>query len=338
MKRERLKKSFAAINFAKAGRKIGAAVIFNEDYGFAGQVRHKDGRVRYFRRAHIDINPLGASEIAKYKCYTNYFLEEMGYPVIEGMTFFSDSFACELGSKRDIDAAYRYAKTLGFPVIVKPNSKGQGEGVAKVYNKRDFFLCMRKALNNDTAALVQRVVPGIDYRIVVLDNKILYAIERRALEVIGDGKSTVRQLLAARQRLVKKERSLQLPLDDYRVLCNLRRRRLSFASVLSKGEKLQLLDNANLSTGGDGRDVSHEVHPGFKQIAIDITRRMGLRLCGVDLMVDGDISASPATYWVIELNASPGMDAFLFSRSRRAKVLQQLYGEVLNAMGNGQRH
>ena len=335
MKRERLKKSFAAINFAKAARKVGASVIFNEDYGFAGQVRHKDGRTQYFRRAHLDINPLGASEIAKYKCYTNYFLEEMGYPVIEGMTFFSDSFARELGSKRDIEAAYRYAKTLGFPVIVKPNSKGQGEGVAKVYNKRDFFLCMRKALKSDTAALVQRVAPGTDYRIVVLDNKILYAIERRALEVIGDGKSTIRELLAARQRLVKKERSLQLPLNDYRVLCNLRRRRLSFASVLPNGEKLQLLDNANLSTGGDGRDVSREVHPGFKKIAIDITHKMGLRLCGVDLMVDGDVSAPPARYWVIEINASPGMDHFLFSRSRRAKLLQQLYAEILNAMGNG---
>jgi D-alanine-D-alanine ligase-like ATP-grasp enzyme len=319
--------------FQNAARQIGAKVVLNGVYGLAGQVKYKSGATRYFRRFHFDLNPLGASEIAKYKCYASFFIAQMGYPVIAERSFFSDAFARELGSNHDIHAAYRYAKSIGFPVVVKPNSKGQGEGVAKVYNRRDFYRCMREVFKGDSVALVQEVVTGTDYRLVVLDDAVISAFERRPLEVTGDGKSTIRKLLEARQQFCKRaNREMKLNLTEYRLLLNLRRRKLGFHSVLPKGERLRLLDNANLSTGGESRDVTKNVHPKFKQIAVDVTRKMGLRLCGVDFMVQGDINDAPATYWIIELNASPGLDSYAAKGKGRAKVLQDLFAKVLKAM------
>lgn len=333
MKREKLKKKLGQMVFEKAARHIGARVILNGDWGFAGQIRYKNGVTRYFRRAHLDINPSGACEIAKYKCYASYFIAEMGYPVTEGMTFFADNFARELGSPRDIHAAYRYARSIGFPVMIKPNSKGQGEGVTKVYNRREFFRGMRKIFKIDTAGLVQRLVVGRDYRVVALDDEIVSAYERRPLEVLGDGKSTIGELLEAKQRAFKKNKRLfQLKLDDDRLARNLHRRKLTLQSVLGRGESVRLLDNANVSTGGEAHDVTQSVHPDFKKIAIDITRKMGLRLCGVDFMVQGDITERPGTYWVIEINDSPGLDSSAFSCSRRAKVVHAIYVKVLKAM------
>jgi hypothetical protein len=205
--------------------RIGAKIILNGDYGFAGQILFRNGTLRYFRRPTLDINPQGAFEIAKYKNYTNYFLEQSGYPAVPGMTFFTDGFARELGSARNADAAYEWARSNGFPVIVKPNSKGQGMGVACVFNKRDFYAGVREIFKMDSAGLVQQFVRGRDYRVVALDDRVISAFERRPLEVVGDGRSTIAQLIEERRKWSREYRDLSFR-TDYRLAMNLRRLKL----------------------------------------------------------------------------------------------------------------
>ena len=60
--------------------------------------------------------------------------------------------------------AYRFAQRLGFPVIVKPNSKSQGCGVTKVFTKREFDEAVRFICERENVFLVQRVAQGNDYR------------------------------------------------------------------------------------------------------------------------------------------------------------------------------
>ncbi|OGH94592.1 MAG: hypothetical protein A2538_00340 [Candidatus Magasanikbacteria bacterium RIFOXYD2_FULL_41_14] len=67
-----------------------------------------------------------------------------------------------------------------------------------------------------------------------------------------------------------------------------------------------LLDNANLSTGGDSVDVTNSVHANFKKLVVKITRDMGLQLCGVDIMVKGDISKKPKNIGLLKLTPRPG--------------------------------
>jgi D-alanine-D-alanine ligase-like ATP-grasp enzyme len=74
------------------------------------------------------------------------------------------------------------------------------------------------------------------------------------------------------------------------------------------------------------------MHPKFKKIAVDVTRKLGLRLAGVDFIVEGDICDAPGTYWILELNAAPGLDNYAGTRAHRAKVLQGLYVKVLKAL------
>jgi D-alanine-D-alanine ligase-like ATP-grasp enzyme len=93
-----------------------------------------------------------------------------------------------------------------------------------------------------------------------------------------------------------------------------------------------LLDNANLSTGGDSIDVTDVIHSGFKKIAIALTKDMGLRLCGVDFMVDGEITENPARYWIIEINAAPGLDHYVCSGKAQEKIVEDLYFKVLKRL------
>lgn len=315
--------------------RIGATVLMEPEWEIVGQITFKSGQRSYFRYNTLDLNPMGGSEIARDKDFANFFMSAMGYPVIPGSkTFFSDQWAKAIGSpRRDIEAAYRHAEKIGFPVIVKPNSGSQGSGVSLVHNKREFYRAVRAVFKSDRVVLVQQPVRGKDYRIVVLDKKIISAYERIPLNVVGNGKSTIWQLLKAKQkRFVASSRDTQIKADDPRIAIKLTHQGLDFQSVPTKGQTVYLLDNANLSTGGDSVDVTALIHPMFKKIAVQLTRDMGLRLCGVDLMIEGDISLKPGTYHVLEINSAPGLDHYAKIGKAQEKIVEDLYLQVLKHM------
>ncbi len=319
--------------FQKIAPRIGATVVMEPTWKIVGQIIFKNGRKRYFRYSSLDLNSLGASEIAKDKDYANFFMARMGYSTIPGKTFFSPDWAKTIGSPRTIDPAYRYAQTLTFPVFVKPNSGSQGSGVALVHTKSELSRALRAIFKRDRVALVQKPVSGKDYRVVVLDNEIISAYQRIPLNVVGDGKSTILRLLQTKQRqFVAASRDTQLNINDPRITTKLKRQGFNFKSIPKKGELVYLLDNANLSTGGDSVDVTNQIHPAFKRLAIKLTKDMGLRLCGVDLMIDGSIDQPPNRYWVLEINSAPGLDHYAKSGHAQEKIVENLYLKVLKSM------
>jgi D-alanine-D-alanine ligase-like ATP-grasp enzyme len=319
----------------KIAPRMDATVLIEPEWGIVGQITFKSGRHSYFRYNTLDLNPMGGSEIAKDKDYSNFFMKAMGYPIVPGSkTFFSDDWAEKIDSpRRNIDAGYQHAKKLGFPVIIKPNSGSQGAGVSLVHNKLEFYKAARGIFKQDRVALVQQPVCGTDYRIVVLDTKIISVYERIPLSLTGDGKSTIRQLLKIKQKqFVAASRDTQINIDDPRIFLKLKHQGLTFESVIPKESKIFLLDNANLSTGGDSIDVTHTVHTGFKKLAVKLTRDMGLRLCGVDLMIQGDISQKPEKYWILEINSAPGLDHYAKIGKAQEKIVEDMYLEVLRHM------
>src|SRR3989344_394172 len=309
----------------KLAPRLGAKIVVEPEWGVVVQITFpgragKSGRKSYFRYNTLDLNPVGASDVAKDKGFATYFMRRMGYPTVPGRAFFSDRWAKAIGSKDDMKAALRYAWHRGFPLIVKPNSGSQGKNVSVVHNAREMRAALKEIFLDDRVALVQKLVKGRDYRIVGLDNEIISAYERIPLNVIGDGKSTIAQLL-------------------------------------KKDQQIFLLDNANLSSGGDAVDVTHTMHPSFKKIAIKLTKDMGLRLCGVDIMVDGTISEKPkkpalspqlasnprrrkhdaeassgAGYWILEVNAAPGLDHYVKTGKAQQKTVEEMYLKVLKSL------
>ncbi len=317
----------------KIAPKIGAKVLMEPKWGIVGQITFKNGKKRYTRYNSVDLNSLGSSSVAIDKDYANFFMGHMGYPTIIGKTFFSDDWAHVLKSKRTIGAGYIYAKRLGFPVIVKPNGGSQGVGVALVNSKEEFYRAMRFVFKRDRVALVQHVVRGKDYRIVVLDKKIISAYERIPLSVTGDGRLSIEKLFLKKKKYFNKiDRDINVEISDPRIKEKLKRQHFNLKSILSKGKQVFLLDNANLSTGGDSVDVTNVIHPLFKKLAIQLTRDMGLRMCGVDLMIAGDIREKPKKYWVLEVNAAPGLDHYVTTGKAQQKIVEDLYLEVLKSM------
>jgi D-alanine-D-alanine ligase-like ATP-grasp enzyme len=185
---------------------------------------------------------------------------------------------------------------------------------------------MKFIFQRDKVAIVQQPVKGKDYRVVVLDSKVISAYERIPLSVTGDGRSTINRLLQKKQeKFVNTGRDTKIKFDDPRITIKLKNQGLTLNSVIKKGVRIFLLDNANLSTGGDSIDVTEMIHPEFRRIAINLTKDMGLRLCGVDFMIDGDISQPPNKYWILEINSAPGLDHYVKMGKAQEKIVEDLY-------------
>ena len=120
--------------------------------------------------------------------------------------------------------------------------------------------------------------------------------------------------------------------EDVRIEAKLKEQHLMLDSVPAVGETIPLLDNANLSTGGDAKDVINDMHPAFTQIAKDIAQTMGLRLCGIDLMVEEGIHNEPRNYWVIEVNSTPGIGNFAKSGEKQNEQVDAIYRRIMQRL------
>jgi D-alanine-D-alanine ligase-like ATP-grasp enzyme len=192
---------------------------------------------------------------------------------------------------------------------------------------------MRRIFKIDRVALVQTPMKGKDYRIVVLDDKVISAYERIPLNVAGDGRSSIKKLLEKKQRgFSASSRDTWLRMTDPRIIAKLARNKMTLQSVPTRGQSVFLLDNANLSSGGDAVDMTETMHPEFRSIAIKLTEDMGLRLCGVDLMIEGDITESPDKFCVLEINSAPGLDHYVKTGKAQQMIVEDMYLQVLKHM------
>lgn len=330
-----MKPSFVTPILEKVAAKAGVDLLIEPSYRYAGRITFEDGTHRYFKDACFDINNAAASEIAKDKAYSAFFLKEMGYPTIEGRVFFTNRWRSFINSTQGVDAACFYAKALGYPVVMKPNDLSQGMGVCKVHTTRELKAAIRAIPPRSRSFLIQKVIKGSDYRIVMLDGELVCAYQRKPLSVKGDGKSTIRALLKRKQaRFEKLGYENVIDMSDARMLSKLKQQELTLDSKPKKGKEIALLDNANLSTGGDGVDVTSKIHSSYVRLAARIASDMGLRYCGVDIITGSNITKRYRKYHIVEVNASAGLDHYARLGKKQKSIVEKLYLQMLLLLKN----
>ncbi|GAB0174667.1 MAG: hypothetical protein HHAS10_05460 [Candidatus Altimarinota bacterium] len=302
------------------------------EYKYFGYVETERGR-RFFKNWHINQNPLASIEVCKDKDYSAQALSRFGFLVPEGKVFFSEEVNLKIEKKRTYEDAQIYGLSLGFPLIIKPNNLSQGAGVFKANTKEEFLDALSRMREYSHAYRVERFYSGRDYRIVVYDEKIISAYERIALSVIGNGRDTIGDLIQKKQdEFFKIGRPEVIDMGDIRILKKLSNIGCSFDTVLPDREKISLLDNANLSTGGESKDITPLLHQDFADIAIRATKSLNLELCGVDI-ITGDATKSLEDnmneYIILEVNASPGLDNYITSGNTQRNIVKSMYRKML---------
>ncbi|WP_373527312.1 cyanophycin synthetase [Nostoc sp.] len=320
----------------KLATQMGAVVFIEPEYELVGHITFKNGKKSVFNNTRLDINGFGSSHLASDKGYCNYFLKQFGYAVTEGKTFFNEKICAYIPNPRNIHDGWNYAQELGLPVIVKPLSLSLGVLVVKVYEKEEFYQVAEKILQTQSGLLVERFYSGNDFRILAFDDEVVAAYQRIPLSVIGDGNSTIMQLVEnKRQKFVKNNEKILIDLEDFRIHRKLHRQNLSLETVLPEDSLVYLLDNANLSNGGHSVDFTDSIHPDFQKLAIKITKDLGLRLAGVDIITT-DITKPLVDYTVIEVNSAPGLGHYMSLGEIQTQRVENLYLKVLQALENQQ--
>ena len=256
---------------------------------------------RRIQAAEIDATSAIAEAIAQDKELSKRLLHAAGVPVPRGRAV------------RDADDAWAAAQDIGLPVVVKPLDGNQGKGVTvNILNEAQLRAAYAVAIEFRDTVLVERYMPGNDFRLLVVGDKLVAAARRDPPKVVGDGVHTVAQLVdmvnADPRRGDGHATSLtKIRFDDSARSC-LRSQGFEADSIPDKGQRVNLRNNANLSTGGSATDVTDDVHPDVAARAVTAAHMVGLHICGVDLVCDSILRPiEEQGGGVVEVNAAPGL-------------------------------
>ena len=256
---------------------------------------------RRFQAAEIDATSAIAESIAQDKELTKKLLHAAGVPVPLGRPVTS------------AEDAWVAAQEIGLPVVVKPRDGNQGKGVAVNITTREGVMeAFTTAASFREEVLVERFLPGSDYRLLVVGNKLVAAARREPPLVVGNGKNTVSELVdlvnADPRRGEGHATSLtKIRFDDI-ALARMKEQGYDADSVPAKGARVILRNNANLSTGGTATDVTDDVHPEVALRAVAAAQMVGLDICGVDVVCESVLRPlEEQSGGVVEVNAAPGL-------------------------------
>jgi cyanophycin synthetase len=256
---------------------------------------------RRIQAAETDLTSAVAEAIAQDKELTKTLLRAAGVPVPLGR------------SVNDAEDAWLAAREIGGLVVVKPRDGNQGKGVAvKLRTKEEVQAAFKVAYEISDDVMVERYLPGHDYRFLVIGDKLVAAARREPPLVIGDGRLTIRQLVekvnADPRRGTGHATSLTKIRFDEIAIATLEKQGFSAESVPPKGKRVILRNNANLSTGGTATDVTDDVHPEVAERAIAAAKNIGLDICGVDVVCENVLEPLEAqSGGIVECNAAPGL-------------------------------
>jgi cyanophycin synthetase len=241
-----------------------------------------------------------AVELAGDKEETNGILRDLGLPVPEQRIV-----------RRARDAV-RAAKSIGFPVVLKPLAGNHGRGVSiNLKTAEEVEVGFAKAQEHGRSIIVESYIDGFDHRLLVIDGKLVAAAKREPGHVVGDGKHTIKQLVDIvnqdPRRGVGHEKVLTRLEFDHQAERLLNKIGYDKDTVPAKDEVVYLRSTANLSTGGTAIDVTDTIHPDNREMAIRAISAIGLDIGGVDFLTrDITLSYREAGGAICEVNAGPG--------------------------------
>lgn len=241
-----------------------------------------------------------AVDISCDKLITKELLHNQFIPIAEG---------CKVNNPIDL---LLKAKDIGYPVVLKPRYGNQGKSVfVNIKNEKELMRAFSYIIKKYKDIIIEKHIQGRDFRVLLVDGEVVAVSERIPPNIMGDGLTTIKELIRTinleGNRGDGHEKALtKVSIDEGLISC-ISKKGYTLASIIEKGEKLFLRDNANLSTGGSAVDCTDIIC----RENIDICKRsaetIGLDICGIDICcmdISKSINNSGA---VIEVNSAPGI-------------------------------
>ncbi|ART78084.1 Cyanophycin synthetase [Sutcliffiella horikoshii] len=288
-------------------------------------------RTHYFFRTRGDKVTKQAVEIGSDKDETKIWLSRAKVPTPMGKRFTEESVDEEI---------INFSNTIDFPLVLKPTNGSLGNGVVTnikdVKELKNAIKYVREELGYPDVIL-ERFATGEEYRVYVIEDKVVAAYNRIPANVVGDGVHTIRELISLKNRQRKKNARLHdcLITIDKETTEFLSKSGYTLKSIPSKGTFVLLQEKTNVSAGGDPIDATDQLRDEIKQIAIDSVKAIpGLYHGGVDIIWDKTKPIERAAV-VIELNPTAQIGGILFPVEGQARdipsaIIDYYFPETVN--------
>jgi cyanophycin synthetase len=263
--------------------------------------------------AETDCTSAIAEGISRDKDLTKSLLQSCGVPVPEGQLVNSPAEAWEA------------AQDIGGPVVVKPCDGNHGRGVfTHLTEREEIESAYAIALEEGSGVLVERFVPGLEHRLLVVGGKLVAAARGEAAWVVGDGQHTVRELIELQLNIdPRRGFNEDFPLNPVRIdsaaTLELARQGLAADSIAAAEQAVLIQRNGNVAF-----DVTDQVHPEVAAAVSLAARVVGLDIAGVDVVAE-DISRPLEAQRgaIVEVNAGPGLLMHLKPAEGKAQPVGQ---------------
>ncbi|MDP1619544.1 MAG: hypothetical protein Q8L11_02865 [Candidatus Moranbacteria bacterium] len=246
---------------------------------------------RKFRIAKNFISIAGATA---YKDLTYTLLRRQSLPTPTTVFFFRKNFTPGEVEKK--------LNNLKFPIIIKDSAGSNSQGIFPyIKNAEEAKAVIIKEILNFRSLIAQEMIFGKEYRILILDKKVIGALEMIPPRIIGDGKSTIATLIQKKQKHTRRKTPIDRALEII-----LREQGFSLDSVLDAEEAVSIKKSSSLAEGGETRDATDSINKEIISICVKAADAVGYYLAGIDIICE-NISEDPAaqTFGILEINGKP---------------------------------
>jgi cyanophycin synthetase len=263
---------------------------------FLAEFRYQD-KVWHIINAATPLTNTTSTTIAKKKNLTNMVLEGAGIPVPKQVPLDSPIDAIKFFDKYKKIVIKPAQQLGGIGITLLPNNEKEvieGYTIAKEKNRSQ----------GDTEVLGEEFLEGENYRLLVVGDKVVGAVRRKSAHVIGNGYSTLQQLIDTINE-ERKSRILKPIKIDNEVNIRLRELNMTLDSIPIENQEVILRYSCNLTTGGTTEECMKEVHPYYRKLAVDAVHAIGTEFGGVDIITP-DITKQTKC-GINEINYNPGL-------------------------------
>ena len=288
----------------------------------------RNGIIQYVKQATMTSLDNYASVLAmENKLVTKHILSRHGIRVPNGTLYSKASSA-----KHDFMRYHNRA------IVIKPKLTNFGVGISilKVNdNEENFYRAVDMAFECDSTVLIEEFVAGKEFRFFVVDSKVVGILHRIPANVLGNGYSTIRQLVAEKNKNPLRGKGYKTPLE----LINLgaveemflAQQGKSFDYVPQENETVFLRENSNISTGGDSVDYTDLIPESYKLIAVKAARALQVKITGIDMIIaDYTNPATDNNHAIIEMNFNPAIHIHCHPFSGKSRMINE---NILDALG-----
>jgi cyanophycin synthetase len=230
--------------------------------------------------------------------------KDITYKLLETHNLPTPRTECFYNKSYNKNHAKKQLTSLVYPIILKDARGSNSRGIFPfIGNLEDAMMVLEQELPRYKSMIAQEMVFGKEYRLLVLDERVIGALEMIPPYAKGDGVSTIREIIKEKQNTTDQRTRFDKKLNQI-----LKEQNVTLKSVMLKNEIAYIKKSSCLAEGGETRDVTKKVNKEIEKICVEASKVVGKALVGIDVMC-GDISKSPLRqkFNIIEINGKPDL-------------------------------